>query len=97
MDNSRMNLLDKLVHALKSAVNDVVSTESAPADKQDATLRLIEKAEAKLDILKADIARAEKKDRQSWRPSSKSKPLVCKRHWTRRGSGSANWNGAKQR
>jgi chromosome segregation ATPase len=57
-----MNLFDKLIHALKSAVNDVVSEDvrTTPANKSDATLQLIEKAEAKIDILKADLARAEK-------------------------------------
>jgi hypothetical protein len=62
-----MNLLDKLKLALRAAVEDIVSEEpkahaakpgAAPSNED--TLRLIERAEAKLDILRADQARARK-------------------------------------
>jgi hypothetical protein len=62
-----MNLLDKLKLALKAAVDDIVSEEpKAKARRTDAppsndeTLQLIERAEAKLDILRGDQERAQK-------------------------------------
>ena len=60
-----MNLFDKLVLALKSAVggavDDIVSETPPAADKREDTLRLIEKAQARIDLLRADAERAEKR------------------------------------
>lgn len=60
-----MKLLDKLVLALKSAVGgavaDVVGEDMPPADKAEATRRLIDRAQARIDTLKADAVRARKR------------------------------------
>jgi hypothetical protein len=60
-----MKLLDKLLLALKSAVGgaveDIVSEATPAADKRDETLRLIEKAQARIDMLRADAERANKR------------------------------------
>jgi len=56
-----MNLLDKLVLALRSAVNDVVGEDVAPVTKEEQVLRTIDKAQARLDALRDDLARAEKR------------------------------------
>jgi vacuolar-type H+-ATPase subunit I/STV1 len=56
-----MNLLDKLVLALRSAVNDAVGDDVAPVTKEEQVLRAIDKAEARLDALRDDLARAEKR------------------------------------
>ena len=63
--NHSMNLLDKLVLALRSAVNDavgdVVSEDVSPATKEERALRAMDKAQARLDTLRDDLARAEKR------------------------------------
>ena len=60
-----MKLLDKLVLALKSAVGgavaDVVGEDLPAADKVEATRRLIDRAQARIDTLKADAERARKR------------------------------------
>ena len=60
-----MNLLDKLVLALRSAVNDavgdVVSEDVSPATKEEHALRAMDKAQARLDIMREDLERAEKR------------------------------------
>lgn len=60
-----MKLLDKLVLALKSAVGgavaDVLSKELPAADKAEATRRLIDRAQARIETLKADSERARKR------------------------------------
>jgi hypothetical protein len=59
-----MKLLDKLVLALKSAVNDVVGEDVALRGKDggdENTLRLIEKAQTRIDILRKDAERADKR------------------------------------
>lgn len=60
-----MKLLDKLVLALKSAlggaVDDIVSEAPPAADKRDDTLRLLEKAQARIDLLRSDADRAKKR------------------------------------
>ncbi len=60
-----MKLLDKLVLALKSAVggavDDIVGEDLPSADKAEATRRLIERAQARIDALKADAERANKR------------------------------------
>jgi hypothetical protein len=57
-----MNLFDKLLLALRSAVNDVVSEDVAPVTKEEQVLRAIDKAQARLDTLRDDLARAEKRE-----------------------------------
>lgn len=60
-----MKLIDKLVLALKSAVgdavSDVVGEDTPAADKAEATRRLIDRAQARIDALKADAERARKR------------------------------------
>jgi phage shock protein A len=59
-----MNLLDKLLLALRSTVNDVVSEDVAPAPKEEQVLREIDRAQARLDTLRDDLARAEKRGQE---------------------------------
>lgn len=59
--NLGMNLLDKLVLALRSAVNDVVSEDVVPVTKEEQVHHAIDKAQARLDTLRDDLARAEKR------------------------------------
>ncbi len=60
-----MKLLDKLVLALKSAVGgavaDVAGEDLPAADKAEATRRLIDRAQARIDAIKADAERARKR------------------------------------
>ena len=67
-----MKLIDKLVLALKSAVGgaasstastvgDVVRETIPAAGKREDTLRLLEKAQARIDLLRADADRAGKR------------------------------------
>ncbi len=56
-----MNLFDKLLLALRSAVNDVVSEDVVPVTKEEQVHRAIDKAQARLDTLRDDLTRAEKR------------------------------------
>ncbi len=56
-----MNLFDKMLLALRSAVSDVVSEDIVPVTKEEQVHRAIDKAQARLDTLRDDQTRAEKR------------------------------------